>query len=341
MLPYAIDLGNGYTKTSYGNKPRIMPSYLSPIVNESDICDDFGPGGGAFLLYLSGARQDLIGTKWLLGEAAKISFPATYQRVVEASSGKIEYALQFALSDVLCCHKYQNVNIPTLYASLPDPLTDGEKFKKAVLGRHEIQLSHVNSPPDARFHYFVTIENCKILHEGQGAFINAIATGIIPSGVAAGIIDCGSGTTIAQCFSANGHLIPSSRTVSPVGVHHLLKMIATDPRLKERIGGEGNLHLIQQAIEDSSFSYGASNVDIEQIFRDHRKVWAQSALRKALEKFSSMKDEIDSILLVGGGAHIVKAICQKSSIILSPNPQTANVMGMARLAELKISRSVA
>lgn len=336
MIPYALDLGNGYAKFSRGSTPTIIPSYICEAIDPSEICDDIGQG--AIVRYESGDRPELTKKLWAIGEAAKISFPGAYSRVVDSenSTGKVDHAVQFALAGLPPTMPGQRFYIPCMYASLPDPELLAKAFKKAVIGTH--RYTHNGTEAIAQ------IDDVVVLHEGQGAFAYALSQGIIPGGTANAIIDCGNGTTIAQAFSANGHLIPKSRTVSNVGVFHLLKAIATDIRLKKQLGKEGDIHLIQQAIEDGSLSYGSRHIDITEIYRDHRNRWASQALRIALEKFSTMQDEIDTILLIGGGANIVKVLAEKKdSIELCPNPQTANVLGLAKLAEKRLFklRSVA
>lgn len=336
MQPYALDLGNGYTKFSRGSTPQMMPSYICEALDPSELCDDIG--FGAIIKYTGGERADLAGRIWAVGEAAKTSFPGAFSRVVDSenSTGKVDFALHFALAGLPPMSHGQYFQIPVMYASLPDPALLGSAFKRAIIGTHRYTHNGVEAS--------ATIDDVTVLHEGQGAFVYALSQGVFPSGTANAIIDCGNGTTIAQAFSPNGHLIPKSRTVSQVGVFHLLKSIASDIRLKRTLGKEGDIHLIQQAIEDGSLSYGSRNIDISNIYREQRNRWASQALKKALEKFSTMKDEIDTILLIGGGANIVKILAEKKdSIELCPEPQLANVLGLAKLADKRIRtlRSVA
>lgn len=329
MIPYALDLGNGYTKFSCGSTPQIIPSYICEALDPSEICDDLGKG--ALVRYTSGDRPELIGKLWAMGEAAKISFPGAYSRVVDSenSTGKIDCAIQFTLAGLAPSMPGQHFHIPILYASLPDPELLATAFKRAIKGMHYYTHNGVEAS--------VQIDTPIVLHEGQGAFAYALSQGIIPSTTANAIVDCGNGTTIAQAFSSNGHLIPKSRTVSNVGVYHLLKAIASDIRLKKQLGKEGDIHLIQSAIEDGSLSYGSRHIDLSEIYREHRNRWASQALKKALQKFSTMTDEIDTILLIGGGANIVKVLAEKKdSIELCPNPQTANVLGLAKLADKRL-----
>jgi plasmid segregation protein ParM len=196
MQPYALDLGNGYTKFSRGSTPQMMPSYICEALDPSELCDDIG--FGAIIQYTVGDRADLAGRIWAVGEAAKTSFPGAFSRVVDSenSTGKVDFALHFALAGLPPMSHGQYFQIPVMYASLPDPALLGSAFKRAIIGTHRYTHNGVEAS--------ATIDDVTVLHEGQGAFVYALSQGVFPSGTANAIIDCGNGTTIAQASVPTG-----------------------------------------------------------------------------------------------------------------------------------------
>ena len=129
------------------------------------------------------------------------------------------------------------------------------------------------------------------------------------------------------------------RYVSDAGINDLLLSIASDSQLKKQLGGEAKIHLLQRAI-CGNFSYGSTGIDITPIYQKRLKLWAEKTIKPALLNLAPMQDEIDNIILCGGGANLLRKLAKNKGFIIAKDPQNSHIKGLAILAQ-KISKKAA
>lgn len=328
----SIDVGNGFTKAAFSPlKIKIFPSHVAEISSPDEACLDFG-ANGSIISYLDGDREDLIGRCFAVGTAASITAPGAYQEIISegGNKGKYLWGLLLAINSIRPSYSGEIKGIKIL-ASLPDIEALGDKFRSSFIGHHVIEQNGDR--------LILNILDVVIKPESAGCLISCLADGVIDRGTSA-IIDIGHGTIISSGFSPSGVIIPRLRMVLDHGISDLINSIAGDIELRRMIGGHAKPHLIQRAISSLDFQYGSSGIDISEIFKKRLRLWAEKSIKPAIQNLAPMRDEIDNIILCGGGANLLVNFAQKQKFIIAPDPQNAHIKGLAILAE-KLAKSEA
>lgn len=315
---YGTDIGNGFLKINDGCKPAwSTPSWFAEVpqgshFNNLDLYSQH-------VRYLDGDRPDLKGKEWLIGPAAK-SQTRLFQRAVDA--GKIEISLQLVLGAIrLPAEMLESGSlfIQTLVTSLPDARRDAEALRKRLGSRHIVELND--------FKVAIGWGKVETKEEGWGAYNYAVRRGLLKKGVGNATIDIGCGTAIVSYWDETGNLNYDARQPFEKGVDTLVQLIRADYRFKQRFGSDPKLHLILKGIEEATFSYGTQG-SFKDIFEEKRSVWMRDILKSAISVLLPFKDELDKILIVGGGATLAQGTFTNSRTIVIPNPQMANVLGL-------------
>ncbi|NJL41420.1 MAG: hypothetical protein HC899_35480 [Leptolyngbyaceae cyanobacterium SM1_4_3] len=325
LTPAAVDVGNHETKLAIASDVAVIESAYAEVINDSEVGDieDLNPGS-AFVRYLSGTRDDLIGKKWLAGGDARVMFPETYQRVVDYQNnqGKVRLGLQLLLASIEPPKVGNRLEI-VLTASLPDVALLSEAFKDALLGIHHIERNGIT--------FTVLITAVEVYEEGTGAFLWGLAQGLFPQGSQVATVDIGGGTVIIQGFTAKGKTIPKTRDVTERGVNDLALAIARDDRFRAYLGKHADPSLVLDGIRNGSFKYGGKGFNFATIYSDHHRVWVQTTVAPALRKLQGIQDQIAAVLLIGGGSFLVQNIA-KGSVHHCSAAQTVHVQGLLMLA---------
>lgn len=334
MNNLSIDIGNGFSKIALNPfKISTFPSHVAELADPSEACEDTG-SNGSIITYLEGDRSDLIGRTFAIGTAAAITSPAGFQAIVSEGQnrGKVQWGLILTCNALKPTYQGETIVVPEIIASLPDTGILGDQFRQAMVGRH------VLSKGGDRF--TLTIQRVTLKPESSGCLVSCLADGAIERGSTNAILDIGHGTVISTGFSPNGSLIPQLRSVSDAGIADLLASIASDPSLKKAIGGEAKIHLLQRAIM-GDFTYGSTGIDISEIYQKRMRLWAEKAIKPALQNLAPMADEIDNIILCGGGANLLRKFAQSKGFIVANDPQNSHIKGLAIIAQRTANKEAA
>lgn len=138
--PIAVDIGNENTKLAQGERLAVGASQYAEILSESEI-GELDPDS-AYVHYLGGTREDLVGKKWLVGKAASTNCPDSFQRVVDYANnrGKPALGLQLLLGMLRPKASGEVINITDLFTSLPDCALLSAEMKRAFTGSHHAVL---------------------------------------------------------------------------------------------------------------------------------------------------------------------------------------------------------
>lgn len=329
----SADMGNGYSKVATSPfKVSTFPSHIAEIADASEACADLG-SDGSVIEYVEGDRTDLVNRTFAIGTAAAITSPSGFFAIVSEGQnrGKVQWGLLLLLNTIKNTYAGEIIIIPELIASLPDIDVLGIKFKQAIIGTHVVIKNGERLT--------VKIDRVTLKPESSGCLISCLSDGLIQRGSTNAIIDVGHGTVITTGFSPNGHLIPQLRYVSDAGINDLLLSIASDSQLKKQLGSEAKIHLLQRAIR-GELTYGSTRIDITPIYHKRLKLWADKTIKPALLNLAPMQDEIDNIILCGGGANLLTKLAHSKGFIVARNPQNSHIKGLAILAQ-KLSHKAA
>ena len=334
MNTLSIDIGNGYSKIALNPfQVSTFPSHIAELADPSEACEDTG-SSGSVITYCDGDRADLIGRTFAVGTAAAITSPAGFQAIVSEgqSRGKVTWGLILTCNALKPTYQGETIVVPEIVASLPDTGILGDQFRSAMTGRH------VFSRSGDRF--TLQIQRVTLKPESSGCLVSCLTDGSVDRGSTNAILDIGHGTVISTGFSPNGSLIPQLRSVSDAGISDLLASIAGDSTLKKAIGGEAKIHLLQRAIM-GDFNYGSTGIDITDIYQKRMRLWAEKALKPALQNLAPMADEIDNIILCGGGANLLRKFAQSKGFIVANDPQNSHIKGLAIIAQRTANKEAA
>ena len=331
----ALDVGNHRIKTAQGNQVRIADSFYAEVIHKNQVgeLDE----ESAFVRYVAGDREDLIGRQWVTGNDAATYFSDTLQRAVDTmnNSGKVSLGLQLLLGNLIPPPSGDHLIIRYLFATLPDVEVLGKSFIDAVKGVHSIEQSTAHYQGVA---FTVEIQEVVLKEEGQGAIAYALAKNICTPGAWNATIDFGGGTTIAQAYNERGQIVPSSRLVQSKGVNNLATAIASDERFRKHLGKEADVGLVLAAMRNESLTYGGQGYDFKEIFADQHRLWLQSIALPAFRKLLTLQDRLKTTLLIGGGANLAKSL-ERSSVVVCSRPDLANVEGLMILAKIRLGEA--
>jgi hypothetical protein len=320
LKSFGADIGNGYLKVNDGRTPPwSTPSWCAEVTPGSRF-PDLDPYS-QHVRYLDGDRPDLKGKEWLIGPAAN-SQTRLFQRAVDA--GKIDISLQLVLGAIRVPAEMVSSGtmfIESLITSLPDARRDTDALKAKLGSRHIVELNG--------FKLAIAWKKVEIKEEGWGAYNYAMRRGLLRQGLGNATIDIGCGTSIVSYWDENGNLNYDARQpFDDKGVDALVQLVRSDYRFKQRFGSDPKPHLILKGIEQGgNYNYGSLG-SFKDIFEEKRKLWVVDILKTAISVLRPFKDELDKILIIGGGAALAEGVVTNSKCLACPNPQLANVLGL-------------
>ncbi|MEB3360130.1 MAG: hypothetical protein VKK04_25620 [Synechococcales bacterium] len=328
ILPVGYDGGNSSAKLVVDVAEIRVPSLFLPI--HSELHDVPASLEGGFVEYISGARTDLAGQRWMSGQPAYSKDPIGHIRIVDDPKGKIRYGLQTFLGGISTM-KHQPSWELNVVASIQDAQVMGMELKHALQGSHLVRFNGSSESTEVNINVLAVVE------EGVGAMIQARPE-ITPDGETL-LYDFGFGTCIISHFGAKGRLI--NRTVTPGGVEHLVEAIAKNFDMRKRESKEGDRQLIRQGIERRDFIYGKpqrrASWDFSHIYKAELRPWIESVLHTALKTGSPWSVNCDAIIACGGGSQLplVAEYLERKDIKPIQNGCWANARGLARFAFMK------
>ena len=338
-----FDPGNSFAKVCQDGSAQKFLSCISEVINTSDFEDcNFGLDS-ALIEYLDGDRQDLKGQNWVLGKLANEYQKDYVQNISDSvgSSDKATLGLQFLLAGMRPKIDGLPVQVPYLYASVPNTKTLKDKLINNLKGTHVIRKNKGQV-------FKVQIGEVKVLGEGQGALVYGLSK---RQGNGEGeyfaTLDIGYGTAISQVYRRNGEPlgIGNNRKVLETGVRTLLDNLAKDDLFLTKLNRTADVELLKTAVEKATlngiYSYGANpSIDFKNAFEKHHRNWLTSIAKPLVKNLETHWDNIGSIFLIGGGSNLAGQLA-KGKIIKLPEPQMANVKGLWILSRGKTREVVA
>ncbi|MEW5858046.1 MAG: hypothetical protein AB1861_11785 [Cyanobacteriota bacterium] len=138
-----------------------------------------------------------------------------------------------------------------------------------------------------------------------------------------GILDLGGGTGIGRLYAPNGTMIRTADTLLP-GTYQLAQKIAG--ALLPSLGYSPELRLIMDAIADSSFLYGTTEVNFEPIFQKCREQWIGEIRSKLKVAWTTQLSDLGEVLIIGGSASLAQPLVEatKGRFKIAAHPNVAN-----------------
>ncbi|MBD1889336.1 hypothetical protein [Coleofasciculus sp. FACHB-SPT9] len=330
LLAVGYDGGNGSIKLIVDSAEVRIPSYVQPLHGE--IYDVPESAEGSLIEYLSGDRTDLIGQRWLAGQSAYQVNPLGYSRTVDDRAGKIKYGLQLFLGALGTMSQRARWNL-SVVASLQDSQAFGSQLQKTLEGQHSIRINHKGVS-------HIDLSVSAVVEEGSGAMVNALSLNLIQPKTQNIFIDLGNGTIISSVFGAGGKLV--NRKVALGGVDALIEAIAKNLDTRRQLIKEGDRHLIRTGIENGTFQYGTTGWNFRQIYSTELKPWVSQNLAIAFKAIDPWREQSEAIVAIGGGSQLpaITQLLAARNIITSPDGSWLNARGLARLAQIKLKRSI-
>ena len=327
VLSVGVDIGNGYTKVISNDDRAKIPSYIAPCA-VGEFYESLGDG--AYIEILESSNTDMTGTRWLVGSDAYLQKPLGYLRVSDDPRGKVAYSLPLLLG-ALAQLPHRTRSSLVLATQSQDAQTLGGAMEESISGNHTARINNRITS--------ISVVDVFCLEEGTGAVFSAVQQNHVPTSGRVLLVDMGYGTLIS-CHFANRKLQPGSRKVLPTGVNQLVELIAKDPDTRKQLLQEGNSQIIRTGIERGDFLYGTTSWNFKPIYARHIKPWAASGLAFALKSLSPWKAEADAAIAVGGGVLMpgIPEALTRNGFTTLPDPQWANVRGLALAAQMKARR---
>jgi hypothetical protein len=231
----AIDAGNRHIKVVADNGLiKKLPSYVAKAnFRDTDA-----------ISYEGGDRKDLIGQRWLIGDAAKHRNGAAifYSEKVDLMPQVVLGCLPLLGSQL----DSQTFNIASLRLCLPDIfVADSKALATALKGTHQINGNTYR------------IGSISVRNEAICSYQYLLNSGIFKYARANGVLDIGGGNSTGCLLTPDGEPIWDSKFTS-YGAIELAKMVASHPDLVgvESKGLSPRLDLILDAIA-SDYRYGS------------------------------------------------------------------------------------
>jgi hypothetical protein len=307
---FVCDAGNRQIK--FGSKDiQVVPSYLK-LLNP---WDEPVPDPHSCFVNYTGGNTKLVG-RWVVGALAQeLGGTATFK------TEKAELLPRLALAAIKQTLGRGRAIIQNLRLCLPDDLNSEkvEVIRKVLVGTHQLD------------DLVVQIQSITVEPEGAGAYRWLRHTAQYRYDRINGTLDFGGGNTTAQLFSKSGMLLRDTRLTLP-GTYKLAEAIAADPSLlgTEGKGNSPKTELIMDAIADSSYTYGNTNVSFAQIFPRCRDMWLTGIREEIRTRWASYLSQIGEVLMIGGSAVLAEPLVEqtKGRFKIAQDPVFCTAKGM-------------
>lgn len=311
-----IDLGNHWIKAYIEGYDFIRePSWYARCLNNTS---EKLPG---HVRYISGTREDLIDTCWLIGNQAIRAGSSDLMRLVEDYTGKSSLWLQYFLGTL--------AHLPSINSKMELEVTatcnDVERHEPVIRsyeGTHQVELA---GKPCT-----VTIKIKSVLPEGIAALKAQESDGAIT------ICDIGGGNISVSRFyngEPNGEPV-----VKDYGAEHLIEKITSSSQLKAIIKQAPSKDIVNRSIEAGVvskkkkpfLSYGNSALDFYSVYATELKDFIDCRLREVIKLLDQYKLEGDKVLIIGGGSKLplLAAALKKKGYVISDNGAFDNLVGL-------------
>ena len=327
---FALDLGNRFNKAYDGvSSPWTLASVHADILNRNAPAVD---GNSVDIEYHAGFPA-LMGKRWIVGTSAREA--RKYTNTVSLPN-KTEVALKLLLATIRPLRGYgrEEIVIDPLYTSLPNPDIDGPTLSESIVGTHDFTRNGVPLT--------VHINRVVVHPEGFGGYNYALRQNVIQSGQINGVLDLGGGTAIASLYNGDGQQIPEARAVfRKGGSYSLAADLAADPELISAARGTPQMDMVLDAIAAGTYQYGTTSYNFRHLFDQYRQAWLHNLIDETIARWDSWLDRISKIVIIGGAAPLAQSLVEdprNSWLVICPEPQYANVLGLLGVETKMLSR---
>jgi hypothetical protein len=281
-----LDGGNRFVKYFDAlNRVQILPS----VVKELEAWEDAEPDNQSVVIAIDKRR-------YVIGQlAAELGGKPVFE------GNKCELAWLLALAAIEPNPGQNQVLIETMPVALPDSRDKGAIAAiKKVEGVKDFTRNGVDIVATVR-----QVEPCD---ETRPAYKFAKTKGLFraPNKVN-GILDLGGGTGIGRLYAPNGTMIRTADTLLP-GTYQLAQKIAG--ALLPQLNYSPELRLIMDAIADSSYLYGTTEINFEPIFQKCREQWIGEIRSKLKVAWTQQLSDLGEVLIIGGSASLAQPLVE-------------------------------
>ncbi|MEB3340146.1 ParM/StbA family protein [Okeania sp.] len=324
-ISIGIDNGNGRikSKSSKGVEVRIK-SLIHYLDDEQEITD--GGQESVFVEYVVGPRTDLCGKRFVVGQQAYQFDPVGVLSTSDDREGKSKFALELTLAAIAASitMDYTDVGIVSSVHDLA-VLND---LKSKVNGEHTVKLNNQIRK--------VNLDLKAVKTEGVGAYASLLQTKKCSKESQTVLLDLGYGTVIVSVYS-NGAFKQILR-FPDLGVKSLYQRIANNLDLRKQLKRNGDMQLIQKAVECGDFVYGNNKISefsIAEIYNQELRIWVKNSLVKVLGKIDSYLDGAEFLFAIGGGAKLPKISpwLEKKGFETIEDSEFINARGLLAIAQ--------
>ncbi|NER49434.1 MAG: ParM/StbA family protein [Symploca sp. SIO1A3] len=319
-LKFVISSNSGQTKVRCPSKFKEIFEDLSDysIVRE-----------GNYFYYSNGTRKDLIGREFFTGSLAYSAAPSTHIRLSDNPEYKVEYALHAILGALSTLPHRNKWNLKVALS-----IHQSQLYKKALI--EQIEGEHyVGFTDKFESSSKIAIKVLSVLPEGAGAYAYCRSNLLIDSTQQTIAFDLGTGTIIWQVFAPGGKLIDRG-VLTAGGCIDLMDAIAATPLIQRYEGGRtGDIEMIRQGIENSTFNYGTTGINFQDIYATEVTRWLQNRLSMAVKAVTPWMRSTGNLVVWGGGAQLpgLAEALKRHRFTAIPNGAWANAIGLQRIAQ--------
>jgi len=325
MTEYSVDPGNHAVKfASPGDSGKSIASVSAELPASGVV--NLNPS--SVLIEVVSGHSSLVERRWVVGSSAHdlMTASATFTKEKALLIPPLTLA---AIEPAGGTRPEVDLELSRLYVSHPQPDLVAEPIRSILKGEHRYYRTQGKS----RILITLSVDEVCVVPEGLGTLRYALANQTIQwgNGLLA-VIDLGGGTAIGSLWREGEQEVIQARAVlEKAGVIGLVMMIAADARMRSRTqGGYPKPHLLMSGIRDETYVYGSTGANYHDLFEEYRPGWWNSLLEKFQLIWGHWLEEIDHILITGGGAALVTDAIARSDGWMQrcPNSQFANVLGL-------------
>ncbi|MBD2153103.1 ParM/StbA family protein [Leptolyngbya sp. FACHB-16] len=325
MNVYSVDPGNHAIKfAGTGDTAKLIDSVSAQLPPAQQI--NLNPS--SVLIEVLNGHPSLVDRRWVIGSSAYdlISSSATFTKEKSLLVPQLTLA---GIEPPTTTRPEIDLELSRLYISHPQPDLVTEHITSVFQEDHRFYRTQGKT----RTLINLSVEEVCVVPEGLGSLRYALAHQTVQwgSGLLA-VIDLGGGTAIGSLWREGEQEVIHARAVlEKGGIVGLVTMIAADSRMRSRNRGSyPKPHLLMAGIRNETYEYGSTGANYRDLFEEYRPGWWNSLLERFQLAWGHWLEEIDHIIVTGGGAMLVTDAIERSDgwMRLCPNGQFANVLGL-------------
>jgi len=316
----SIDVGNGFTKAISSTQTVCFPSVIAEEQGAIDF-EGFNPNHD-FVIEYEGRRYALGETAWKLGR----------MRVTAMDRSRVGTPFYKTLFAGALASVVQQPAQVSVVLSLPIQwYADRESVKERMAGEYTVGFG------GRKLVYQVERELLRIVPEGFGTIASMVLdkTGKIENRSLAnsrvGVVDIGTKTTDFMYFDAL-EIYPAKSGGLTTALSDVWRMVAEE--VSKHVGRNLELHEIDDAMHTGYFKHRGRRVDISE-WRDNALQALANAISGEIKSLWSGGDEVDNVILTGGGAIFVYPFLDFPHRFLVDDGHMANCDGAFRYGLLR------